>query len=837
MGTVLVAMTSIAEVVARARTVVAVREGAAAVLAGVDDPELTRAIDTIAAEAVARIETEEREARFRRLTDPLADSVWVYDYTTKRYVYANDKLGAARGYSSDEMLASADTMWGASSAEFIRRVIGARHDAYRDGERRRYTDEFAQTCRDGSVVWTETVTFFAEDPVTGHLLVCGSSRPLRRSEGSSGEAPALVDDLQRLGSIGAWSFDPVSGDARWTDEVARIHECDTFEDVKTQLDPADDARMKACFTEAMRTGERFAVETAITTPSGIHKWIRLSGQPVVEHGVPIRMRGTTQDITDRKLVELALAAEQAQMQCLLDALPDVIALKDREGRVLAANARVEEAFGVPRGGLIGKKINDYAPREMAEIYDAVDRKVMQEDCVVTGEGILPFRSDGHEELCEIRTSPVRGATGEVIGTLRIARDVTAARAAVEKARETETQLRAVQKMEAVGRLAGGVAHDFNNLLSVILSYTSLVVESLPAEHALQEDLAEILGAGKRAEALTRQLLAFSRRQLLQPAPLVLDDVVDTIGNMLLRLIGEDIRLRITHSDDLHATRSDRGQIEQVIMNLVVNARDAMPDGGTITVATSNARIDEKRSVALEVPPGEFVELAVTDTGSGMDAATMARIFEPFFTTKGDGKGTGLGLAMAYGIVKQSGGAVEVESELGAGTTIRIFLPRHEGSVCAPKQTPSRRGKSRGHETVLVVEDEAGLRTVVRRILNRAGYKVLLAANAQEALAIAQETGARIDLVFTDVVMPGMNGGELVDRLGPTCPRMKVIFTSGYTDEKLARIGVGNNCFIPKPYHPAQLTDAIRAVLDGTVPTRWRTESVVPMSLGGPPVSA
>lgn len=208
----------------------------------------------------------------------------------------------------------------------------------------------------------------------------------------------------------------------------------------------------------------------------------------------------------------------------------------------------------------------------------------------------------------------------------------------------------------------------------------------------------------------------------------------------------------------------------------------------------------------------------------MDAATMARIFEPFFTTKVVGKGTGLGLSMACGIVKQSGGAIAVESEPGTGTTVRIFLPRHEGSVSAAKEPLLQRGKSRGHETVLVVEDEAGLRTVVRRILNRAGYKVLLAANAQEALLLAQETGARIDLVFTDVVMPGMNGGELVDRLGPTCPRMKVIFTSGYTDEKLARVGVGANCFIPKPYHPAQLTDAIRSVLDGTIPARWRTES-------------
>ena len=782
-------------------------------------PALDEAAAAIDRALIALAEDAQAE-RYRAHASPFFAPTWVFDCKRRRYVHVSDQLARLRGYARAELLAATESMWTETSTAFIKRVMRTRYEAFLAGERRRYVDELASTCRDGSVVWTETTSFFAHDEVTGHLLIVGTTQPLDMAA-SDGTDLSMVEHLQQLGKIGAFTRDPITGDARWTSEISRIHE----------LSSRDHLGLISSQDETMRTGESFTTECAITTQGGNRKWLRIQCVPVLEHGAPVRVRGITQDITARKLAELELAEQRAHMQCLLDSLNDVIALKDTTGRVLAANSKLGRVFGLRKEQIVGHRIEEYASPEVAERYRLQDEAVVREACTINGEGWLTF-ADGHRELCEIVTTPVRDAGGDIIGTLRIARDVTAERATREKARETETQLRAIQKMEAVGRLAGGVAHDFNNLLSVILSYTNLIIESMPEAHELQEDLAEILAAGKRAEGLTRQLLAFSRRQLLQAAPLDIDEVVDTIGNMLRRLIGEDVDLKIKRSQALFVTKADRGQLEQVIMNLVVNARDAMPDGGKITIASRNATIDEARGLALEVPPGDYVELAIGDTGTGMDAATLARVFEPFFTTKGVGKGTGLGLAMAYGIVKQSGGAIAVTSTVGAGTTFRIYLPRFEGSLSTPKSPPSQRNRSRGEETVLVVEDEHGLRTVVKRILARAGYRVLLASGTNEAMAIAREEGSRIDLVFTDVVMPGGNGGELVERLGPHCPRMKVIFTSGYTDEKLARSGVGEHCFIAKPYQPAQLTETIRSVLDGKPPVGHHGQSIAPASMIG-----
>lgn len=490
-----------------------------------------------------------------------------------------------------------------------------------------------------------------------------------------------------------------------------------------------------------------------------------------------------------------LADPRAQMQSLLDHLPDIVSLRDLDNRVLACNARLEQLKGVGPGALIGEVLEGAMRFENGPPSRPI-----------RGERWLTFESDGHRELVETLTAPIRDAQGKTVAILGVGRDITASRAA-------EEQLRAVQKMEAIGRLAGSVAHDFNNLLSVILSYTNLAIETLPPDHELQADFSEILAAGKRGEGLTKQLLAFSRRQLLHMAPLVLGDVVDDLGRTLERVVGEHIELRIRRNDGGARTKADRAQIEQVITNVAVNAREAMPDGGRLTIATARVVLDDVRAMALDLPRGGYLELSVRDTGVGMDQATLRRVFEPFFTTKDRGKGTGLGLAMAYGFLRQSGGAIAIESVPDAGTTVRIFLPEYVAPVESP--APRRRSEPKlcGHETVLVVEDEGPLRTVARRILKAAGYDVLTAANAEEALRIAQEVGDRIDIVFTDVVMPGMNGGELAERLLALYPRLKVVFTSGYTDEKLARSGVGEHRFLPKPYEPAQLTATIRAVLD------------------------
>jgi signal transduction histidine kinase len=392
---------------------------------------------------------------------------------------------------------------------------------------------------------------------------------------------------------------------------------------------------------------------------------------------------------------------------------------------------------------------------------------------------------------------------------------------VSEQRLLEEQLRQAQKMEAVGQLAGGVAHDFNNLLTAIASSADMAVEELGEPEAVREHLAEIRRATVRAADLTRQLLAFSRRQVLNLESVALADVVHEGERMLRRLIGEPIRLETAIDAEAPPVRADRSQLAQVLMNLAVNARDAMPHGGTLTLATGHRIVrpaDARRQRGLS--PGAYSLLIVRDTGIGMDEATRTRIFEPFFTTKERGKGTGLGLSMVYGIVKQTGGYVHVDTAPGRGTAFTIHLPVATGPAGAPDQPAlRRRGRGRGTETVLVVEDEDGVRAPVRRILVAHGYRVLEAPDGQVALRIAEEHTGKIDLLLTDVVMPGMNGGELARRLGRLRPGIKVVFMSGYSAEAVATHGElsPGAAFLQKPFSVEELTERLETALDHSRP--------------------
>jgi two-component system cell cycle sensor histidine kinase/response regulator CckA len=381
--------------------------------------------------------------------------------------------------------------------------------------------------------------------------------------------------------------------------------------------------------------------------------------------------------------------------------------------------------------------------------------------------------------------------------------------------QIEDQLRQAQKMEIAGRLAGGVAHDFNNLITVITGRAQLLLRAKAVTPAQRRDIELIRETASHAAALTRQLLAFSRKQPIVPRVLDLNTIIGHMKKMLSRLIGEDVDLIIDAGAALGRVKADPGQIEQVIMNLVVNARDAMPDGGSITITTANVTLDETFTrLRVDLPPGDYVMLAVRDTGCGMDAEIQAHVFEPFFTTKEADKGTGLGLSTVYGVVKQSEGDIVIESEPGAGTTFKIFLPRIEAD--AEDATPGARvNLPGGTETILVAEDEDGVRGVAREVLSLCGYTVLEARNGREGLAIAQEHQGPIHLLLTDVVMPLMSGTELAQHLSSLRPAMKVLFMSGYTNDTVAlqRIATGEIPLLEKPFNTEALAREVRAVLD------------------------
>jgi PAS domain S-box-containing protein len=532
-----------------------------------------------------------------------------------------------------------------------------------------------------------------------------------------------------------------------------------------------------------------------------------------EAGAVARFVATKQDVTARKRAEAALRASEERFRSLVDHLDTLVYTTDLDGRVVFVNHAIER-FGFTVADMLG--------RVAIELVHPDDRAALDR---TRADRLDAARPDSPEQVLEFRLVDGAGkprfvrATNRPIYTDGRLTGLTSVLVDLTEQHEAEEKLRAAQKMEAVGRLAGGVAHDFNNLLSVIGSYTDLALEGLHPSDPLRADLEEVRAAATRAEQLTRQLLAFSRRQVLQPKPTSLTDLARGLEKMLGRLIGEDIALELDLAPGLPQTLADPGQLEQVLMNLAVNARDAMPDGGRLVIATREVELAPRRAAASGVAPGRYVELAVTDTGSGMDAATRARVFEPFFTTKGLGKGTGLGLSTVYGIVAQSGGGIEVDSAPGRGATFRVHLPRHDAPTPAAAKASSPAPSARGHETVLVVEDEPAVRDIARRILDAAGYRVLTAAGPAEALLTAEQDGASIDLVVTDVVMPGMNGRELAARIGPLCPHADVLFMSGYTDDSLERHGVLGPTFLQKPFTARALAAKVRAVLDARGPGR------------------
>jgi two-component system cell cycle sensor histidine kinase/response regulator CckA len=517
----------------------------------------------------------------------------------------------------------------------------------------------------------------------------------------------------------------------------------------------------------------------------------------------------------RRLSEEALRIQETRFRALAESGIVGIATADAAGDFVEANETFLAMVGYSREDLVAHKLRwrDMTPPELQHQRVSGGVPLPAHGFAASWEKEY-VRKDGSRVPCLVGVTPLDSSH-----TVMFAVDLTERRRMEIALRASEGHLRQAQKMEAIGRLAGGVAHDFNNILSVVLSYCSLIHENLRADDPMREDIEEITKAGQRAADLTKQLLLFSRQQVVETKVIDLNDVLANMDKMVRRIVGEDVDVRSIVPKPLGRVRADPGSIEQVIMNLVVNARDAMPTGGKLTMETADVVLDEDFAPAYAgAKAGPYVMLAVTDTGVGMDQATQARIFEPFFTTKEVGKGTGLGLSTVFGIVQQSGGTIRVESAASRGTSFKVYLPRVDEKLDS-ERLPVAPRTLHGTETILLVEDEDQLRVVARGILQRYGYHVVEARDGGEALLLCKHQTSKIHLLLSDVVMPKMSGPELAKRLVKERPQMRVLCMSGYTDDSVFRHGMvdAQFAFLQKPFTPESLARRVREVLDASVP--------------------
>jgi len=524
---------------------------------------------------------------------------------------------------------------------------------------------------------------------------------------------------------------------------------------------------------------------------------------------------------EKARAEAALQKSQEQYRLIAENTSDLICMLDGRGNYTYVSPSYREVLGYPPESLLGESC--------FSLIHPDDRQMAQEKTLQSAADKKPYtlelrvrHRDGDWKIFETMGNRIYDADGTPQHSVLVSRDITqrkhaeeTLRQSEEKLRQSEEQLRMSQKLEAVGQLAGGVAHDFNNLLTVITGYSDLILVQLAESDSNRPKIEEIKRAALRATSLTRQLLAFSRKQVLQPKLFNLNDLVADMSKMLQRLIGENIEMTTSYGPEV-PINADPGQMEQVLMNLVVNGRDAMPNGGRLTIETSRVELDQDyASTHLNVPPGAYVMLAVSDTGTGMDAETRKHIFEPFFTTKEQGKGTGLGLSTVYGIVKQSGGSIWLYSEPGQGTTFKIYLPVAGSKEIESTTAAAPAAIPRGQETILVVEDEPQIRQLACECLTHCGYNVLSSTDGVEALQLVKRTQQPIDLIVTDVVMPKISGRELAERVSKIHPLIKVLFMSGYTNDAIVNHGVldGATWFIQKPFAFEGLARKVREVLD------------------------
>ena len=630
--------------------------------------------------------------------------------------------------------------------------------------------------------------------------------------------------IQRLARVGFWEIDFAADTFWWSDEFYRILGLEPGSvppgrsSLASRLPPDDLAAVDEAIASARETGVLPDLVQRLVLPNGDERRISLKGEVELDaEGRPVRYFGIGIDITDKLAAENAIRESEGRfgdanrmLRAVLDATPVRFFWKDLDLRYLGCNTNFAKDAGFDNPAqLLGR--DDFAMGwlDQAELYRADDRAVIE-----SGESKVNYEEpqttpDGKTIWLRTSKIPLRTAQGKIFGVLGIYEDITDYKRLAEQSLHRE-------KLEAIGRLAGGIAHEFNNLLTIVLGNIEVAHENLISNTSPTEPLAAIEVSAKRAANLTAQLLAFARKQIIKPRAVNPTEQIEAVQRLLQPLLGEQIALQISTIDPSWMIQIDPGQFEQLLVNLAVNARDAMPDGGTLSIVTDNVTLDEDfQAEHPEVTPGSYLQVTVQDTGSGVDLATQEHIFEPFFTTKATGEGTGLGLALCYGIVKQNGGHIELVSEPGKGTTFEIYLPRAAAESSTLEPPAPLETAQHGDETILLIEDEAPVRKLCTRALEHLGYTVIAAAAGGEGLERAARFEGSIDALVTDVVLPDMRGPEIAERLKEARPDIAVLFSSGYTQDVIARDGVldPNVNFLQKPYALSELAIMVRRAID------------------------
>ena len=753
--------------------------------------------------------TERRNAELKResILQTALDGFCEVD-ARGRFVDVNDVYCRMVGYSREELLAMhvMDVEAKEPLDAALRRV-----------ERQRETGsarfETLNRHKDGRVFPVEVSTRYVSDWGGRYFSFVRDITERTRAEETLRLRTQELKEAQRLARIGNSLRDVDTNVIVWSDELYRIFGLDAkagppnYEKFLSLFSAESRQRIHAAAELLRSEGRGFELELQLAAAGEAARWIIYRAEAERDAtGKVVRLRGIVQDITERWLANQALRESEAQYRRIVETMAEGVWTLDPDGRTTFVNPQMATMLGYRPEDLVGVNVLDIIPEEeRAPSRERLQRR--RRGISEQFETLVPTK-DGRMIRLLINARPVWDAEGAYIGSLGVLTNIT------EK-NLLEERLRQAQKMEAIGRLAGGIAHDFNNLLTVINGYGELMLRHAPKADLFQTGLAEIRNAGQRAQELTSQMLSFSRKRMLEPEILSLSEMIGNVEAMLRRLIGEDIELVTRLDPDLSRVRADRTEITQVLLNLAVNARDAMPNGGTLCLETRNLELDGAFMRGHPgLFPGPYVLLAVRDTGIGMDAETQEHLFEPFFTTKEVGKGTGLGLATVYGIVSQSGGWLQVDSTPGQGTIFRIYLPAASGARLARKPEKTVDSSLGGCETILVVEDQPQIRRITALMLRDLGYQVLEASHGAEALRLAAAYTDPIDLVLTDVVMPGMRGPEFAARLQAIRPT-RLIFMSGYPEsmDAAANDGVG---YLQKPFTTEILARKIRTVLGPAV---------------------